>query len=1147
MDSAIKFHNNGFMLHTNERRGRQKHECIKKAGKNWVIIDSKEQKGYHKTTQSAQQGSEDLCQHACADAEIIKEPRFNAFKHRKMQRHIEQIVRSSVKRSEIESRSYFFVMVNYFTKARNWDVYTPAEIAVSQFSLREGVQRIYHTLVNPGANLYGAKFQTQQHANLTHRLPVPPKALGEVKLEKIYNDLVEFVCGNLKNEDEMPPVFTMAKDIPIVTSVLNFISSGLRSKLKVYSLEYLFFIMKEATCEAGGLPAPKDIYITNALMKVDTYEHQSNIGCKYHAKRNLSKYCAKSYVTRWGFMFANYMCHDLGIKLHTNRHMPSNLKTTIGKPANEVDGVESRPEPKPANEVDAVESRPEPKPVQLEIIPSNSNTNPENEIENEQHEDPLIQIKIDDIKSEPPDDIDNIFSADIWEAFEDLEKFIQQEDALQNEIQSPAFSVSVKETNKEEIIFTRRPNRETKIEISASVDESVSTEVQEEETEEEPNELEFLATETFIMHKEEKDKVTLGTASSEPKTNLTKSPIVCIEIEEDMSAVETNLSNSLNKESTISPVTSLQSMDKGRTCYRKGTPPIGNRKNSICSISSDDRSTLLRRSISPYNDEIRQRKSSTPKRNGYHRGRSNSRVHSRLYKYDGRLVSPRHKQEHRARSRGSARTRRSRSTSLRRCRPLKYHSRSRSCSNSLNRKSISRRRPCSFRGRSSSEESDNITKIGNVSPCRRISVRRNHRHHDHSRSRDRSNSLKRRILERRQYRHRSRSSFEKHGGETENGSISTRRSAVRRNQRYHDHSRSRSRSNSRKKRILERTRYRHRSRSSFEKHGGKTENGNVSTRSVVKRNQRYQEHSRSKSRSISSFEENGYILINSIDLSRRNQQSRERYRRRRSSSDSLSRRSISRPRQYRYRSRSRESGRIYNNRNVSPNRRDYHRQLKSREHSPYSYRQSIKYLTDNRTEMNLCRRQSRSISPKGCVTKQLSQNYQSRSTSNSSSNEIVPKTESTEKNKEIQPNSSKGNLQLGDQNIEPGEYAYNESMNPALQGYGVSQPIHAAQYTQTSYSTSHHLTYISYQSTLDYKPQQMLNDPLNLRHRLGPRTSLKDQDLRLRLLKQNEYITPLPNQTDVYFPNPQNQLHPSIWGFNPGQYSGVQYGYCYFP
>lgn len=41
-------------------------------------------------------------------------------------------------------------MVNYFTKTLKEGWYIPAEIAVCEYSLKDGIIREYHSLINPG-------------------------------------------------------------------------------------------------------------------------------------------------------------------------------------------------------------------------------------------------------------------------------------------------------------------------------------------------------------------------------------------------------------------------------------------------------------------------------------------------------------------------------------------------------------------------------------------------------------------------------------------------------------------------------------------------------------------------------------------------------------------------------------------------------------------------------------------------------------------------------------------------------------------------------------------------------------------------------------------------------------------------------------
>lgn len=50
-----------------------------------------------------------------------------------------------------------------------------------------------------------------------------------------------------------------------------------------------------------------------------------------HESMDKSKYCTQSYVTRWGYVFADYMCQDIAIGLIPGRHCPldTNLRAII--------------------------------------------------------------------------------------------------------------------------------------------------------------------------------------------------------------------------------------------------------------------------------------------------------------------------------------------------------------------------------------------------------------------------------------------------------------------------------------------------------------------------------------------------------------------------------------------------------------------------------------------------------------------------------------------------------------------------------------------------------------------------------------------------------------------------------------------------
>lgn len=132
-----------------------------------------------------------------------------------------------------------------------------------------------------GVNIYGHQYEAQQHSETTHNLPLPPNALGDKNLGNIYNDILNFIRGG--NSNNYPSVYTHRDCVHIVESILDFLKTDIGANnidLKVYPIQYLFYIMKEATCEAGELEKPNSFYITDAYFERDFFEYQIGIGCQ---------------------------------------------------------------------------------------------------------------------------------------------------------------------------------------------------------------------------------------------------------------------------------------------------------------------------------------------------------------------------------------------------------------------------------------------------------------------------------------------------------------------------------------------------------------------------------------------------------------------------------------------------------------------------------------------------------------------------------------------------------------------------------------------------------------------------------------------------------------------------------------------------
>ncbi|XP_020816003.1 protein maelstrom [Drosophila serrata] len=327
----------GFMMFVNEWRDKNPEsrnmtlaQAVTRCGELWKNL-STQQRGPYKSGAKdadvqARATKERLNCYGQAISDVEQAQREMADNLLHMKRSIERVVMDAKKQHDIENTKFVFCAFNYFTKALKSDVYVPAEFAACEFSLKEGIISVYSTLIDPGHIIFGQASDAQHHSTTTHGLPLPPKALGERNMAKLYSQIVEYLTKCHGNKPLI--VFTPTEMMSSVKSCIRFLAcesekqSGL-DEILVYDIQYLFFVLKKEVLNIAGLQDDKiNIFATDSLFLRDFFEFTPEIACQFHEENDRSKYCTQSMVKRWCFIFSDFMCGDLGITVQPGRHVP---------------------------------------------------------------------------------------------------------------------------------------------------------------------------------------------------------------------------------------------------------------------------------------------------------------------------------------------------------------------------------------------------------------------------------------------------------------------------------------------------------------------------------------------------------------------------------------------------------------------------------------------------------------------------------------------------------------------------------------------------------------------------------------------------------------------------------------------------------
>ncbi|XP_050069839.1 protein maelstrom homolog [Anopheles maculipalpis] len=222
--------------------------------------------------------------------------------------------------NELVKENFYLISIGYFCRTID-DVYIPAEIGVIKYSLKYGVQERFHMLIDHEKLPTGMAYEALHHSNGTHALPLPPHGLGV----KDYNEIASKLLDFLQAEDEIPMLFTAAKEASAMNGMLlNILGEHIQNRaLHICSVAELYMQLQHASARCNqSRTAFKTVHIAQKLLDDDVYSYTEGISCDYHEYHSLLTHCVLSQCIRWAYSISRDCCADMGIELIPGFHMP---------------------------------------------------------------------------------------------------------------------------------------------------------------------------------------------------------------------------------------------------------------------------------------------------------------------------------------------------------------------------------------------------------------------------------------------------------------------------------------------------------------------------------------------------------------------------------------------------------------------------------------------------------------------------------------------------------------------------------------------------------------------------------------------------------------------------------------------------------
>ncbi|CAO1406824.1 unnamed protein product [Diamesa tonsa] len=310
------------------------------AGILWNNLDDRGREKYKKEAQGMSKDSlssnysqprEKLTSQGVPFSEIDSQKRLKEKKHDDMITDIENMLQKAMNLGTLETQVFYFISTSHFTQDLSGDI-MPAELAMSKFSVREGIIDSFQILINPGPLPLGSTATAIEHAESTHNLPLPPDCEGFKCYVDIFDKILDFVDDG--TNEVLPVMFTETglkndeiRSTDLVLKKILYETCEPDLTIKLYPLYHLFHSLREKCLEIQNDANDTEIegfsscWIAKDILERDPHRH-AKIGCAYHETIDYSSHCCLSKVLRWGYDISKY-CADLSqYSLVPGKHLP---------------------------------------------------------------------------------------------------------------------------------------------------------------------------------------------------------------------------------------------------------------------------------------------------------------------------------------------------------------------------------------------------------------------------------------------------------------------------------------------------------------------------------------------------------------------------------------------------------------------------------------------------------------------------------------------------------------------------------------------------------------------------------------------------------------------------------------------------------
>jgi len=343
-------------------QGKSLRELVELCNAEWTQMSSEEKRPYYETSDQFARGqiepkfeSADPIERSSSSDMRGKFDAFGrnffALKKSKMQDQglfafMQEDICRIVKSEEVaDFRFHIMTVHSWFTMDNTTADVVPAEIALLEMSLKNGVMCKYLQLIDPGEVPAGYKAEMKTNSEKHHDL-----WLDNVELVDAYDDILISIVETLTAKDgekyageglkfpnaEPPscvissrkrrllPIYCLPDDKLKVRKAMEWLSRQTKIEVEFMLYDLVFLFQQLVTTAPIDAPSKMTLGAAESHLTRDVFLYLPSMSCKSHRSMESCK-CAGARASRCAFIICDFCCQMYGIKPKEGFHLPDGV------------------------------------------------------------------------------------------------------------------------------------------------------------------------------------------------------------------------------------------------------------------------------------------------------------------------------------------------------------------------------------------------------------------------------------------------------------------------------------------------------------------------------------------------------------------------------------------------------------------------------------------------------------------------------------------------------------------------------------------------------------------------------------------------------------------------------------------------------